>query len=163
MHAALLIAWRRLAMLVLISSLFGCASTGRVDAPNNAVSANANAVSMHAIGLVGTPYRYGGNTPAGGFDCSGLISYVFRESAGMVLPRSTSDIAKLRGVDVATHALRVGDLVLFGQRGSVDHVGIYVGEHRFVHAPSSGGTVRLDSLESGYWQPRLLGGRRPIR
>lgn len=155
--------WRPLAMLLLTSSLLACTSAIRVDLVSSFNLAAANAVSIHAIGLVGTPYRYGGNTPAGGFDCSGLIGYVFRESAGVMLPRSTSDIAKLRKLAVEADALRVGDLVLFGDRGQADHVGIYVGEHRFVHAPSSGGTVRLDSFESGYWKPRLIGGRRPFK
>ncbi len=163
MHLASAIGWRHATVLLLTLSLLACSKNVHVDAPSRSDFAYANAVSIHAIGLVGTPYRYGGNTPAGGFDCSGLIGYVFRESAGMVLPRSTSDIANLRGIDVRADALRVGDLVLFGQRGRIDHVGIYVGEQRFVHAPSSGGTVRLDSLAGSYWKPRLVGGRRPLK
>ncbi|MGQ0802171.1 MAG: C40 family peptidase [Pseudomarimonas sp.] len=154
--------WRLATTLLLVASLVACSSTVRDQASAKDDFRLANAVSMHAIGLVGTQYRYGGNTPDSGFDCSGLIGYVFRESAGMVLPRSTSDMANMRGMKVATNALRVGDLVLFGHHGRVDHVGIYVGEERFVHAPSTGGTVRLDSLASGYWKPLLIGGRRPL-
>jgi cell wall-associated NlpC family hydrolase len=131
-------------------------------APTQARDARANAVSIHAIGLVGTPYRYGGNTPAGGFDCSGLVGFVYRESAGLALPRTTAELARLDASEVDAGDLRVGDLVLFGSRRRVDHIGIYVGERRFVHAPSSGGTVRLDSLESDYWKRRVRGGRRLI-
>ena len=160
LHATLARSWRVAATLLLISGLLACSDAVRDEAAPKGDFRNANAVSMHAIGLVGTQYRYGGNTPAGGFDCSGLINYVFRESAGMVLPRSTADIAKMRSKVVEPDALRVGDLVLFGRRGRVDHVGIYVGEQRFVHAPSTGGTVRLDSVASGYWKPLLLSGRR---
>ncbi len=153
----------RVALLVSIAALAACSSRQHKETPAASVAASANAVTIHAIGLVGTPYRYGGNTPAGGFDCSGLVGYVYRESAGIALPRTTRDLAKLDVQQVTPSALRVGDLVLFGNRRRVDHVGIYVGERRFVHAPSSGGTVRLDSLDAPYWNKRTVGGKRPIR
>jgi cell wall-associated NlpC family hydrolase len=152
---------RATTLLLGVLLLAGCGSGAR-RAPSPAASASATAVTMHAIGLVGTPYRYGGNTPATGFDCSGLVGYVYRESAGILLPRSTREIATADAEDINISELRAGDLVLFGNRG-VDHVGIYVGERRFVHAPSTGGTVRLDSLDGRYWKPRLRGGRRVIR
>lgn len=123
------------------------------------LSAPAKDVLFTALALVGTPYRYGGNTPEGGFDCSGLVGYVYAQGAGLRLPRTTAEIARLRGDEVARHRLRSGDLVLFGDR-RVDHVGIYVGEGRFVHAPSSGGTVRLDHLDGHYWRDRWMGGKR---
>jgi cell wall-associated NlpC family hydrolase len=151
---------RATTLLLGLLLLAGCGSGAR-HALSPSAGATATAVTMHAIGLVGTPYRYGGNTPAAGFDCSGLVGYVYRESAGILLPRSTSGIAATKAVDVDQDGLRAGDLVLFGNRG-VDHVGIYVGERRFVHAPSTGGTVRLDSLDGHYWKPRLRGGRRLI-
>ena len=105
--------------------------------------------AVHAIGLVGTPYSWGGNTIAGGFDCSGLIAFVYRTSAGIKTPRTVSQMAGF-GDLVEREDLRTGDLVLFGG-ASPTHAGIYVGEGRFVHAPSSGGTVRLDRLDSPYW------------
>jgi cell wall-associated NlpC family hydrolase len=120
----------------------------------------ANEVLFLAISLVGTPYRYGGNTPDAGFDCSGLIGYVFREAAALRLPRTTGELKALRGSDIARRALRSGDLVFFGSRGRVNHAGIYVGEGRFVHAPSSGGTVRLDALDGHYWRDHFLAGKR---
>lgn len=153
----------RLALVAILMALLGCGGGNSRRSSSALDLAAANGVSMHAIGLVGTPYRYGGNTPASGFDCSGLIGYVYREAAGISLPRSTRDIAAMAAPNVAAEELRVGDLILFGSKHQVEHAGIYVGERRFVHAPSAGGTVRLDSLDSEHWKRRLLGGRRPIR
>ncbi len=156
--------WPRRALMVgLLCALAACGGGAGKRPPSATTLAAANAVAIHAIGLVGTPYRYGGNTPAGGFDCSGLVGFVFRESAGVVLPRSTAGIADLRLDPVNPARLRAGDLLLFGQGGRVDHIGIYVGERRFVHAPSTGGTVRLDNLDSRYWQQRWIATRRPLR
>lgn len=152
--------WLLPALLALL--LAACAGGGGRKAADPAAAARANAVTIHAIGLVGTPYRYGGNTPASGFDCSGLVGYVFREAAGMALPRTTRAIAAVEAPTVDADALRAGDLVLFGSRRQIDHIGIYVGERRFVHAPSTGGTVRLDSLDTRHWSQRLRGGRRLI-
>lgn len=129
-----------------------------VVAPANPVAANA--VTIRAIGLVGTPYRYGGNTPEGGFDCSGLVNYVYNDMADKRLPRTTRDLFAWQGPRIAPERLAAGDLVFFGSRGSVTHVGIYVGEGRFVHAPSSGGTVRLDHLDGHYWRDHYSGSRR---
>ncbi len=120
----------------------------------------ANDVTVMAIGLVGTPYRYGGNTPASGFDCSGLIGYVYKQRAGVVAPRSTAGLIDW-GTRIPAPSLRTGDLVVFAQNGRATHAGIYVGEGRFVHAPSTGGTVRLDSLQSAYWAKQQVSYRRP--
>ena len=122
--------------------------------------AKANAVLMRAISLVGTPYRYGGNTPEGGFDCSGLVNYVYRDMLDMRLPRTSRDLAAMEGPRIAPDRLSGGDLVFFGSGGTVSHVGIYVGEGRFVHAPNSGGTVRLDRLDGSWWRDHYRGARR---
>jgi len=122
--------------------------------------AKANAVLMRAISLVGTPYRYGGNTPEGGFDCSGLVNYVFRDMLDLRLPRTSRELAASQGPPIATDRLAGGDLVFFGSGGQVSHVGIYVGEGRFVHAPNSGGTVRLDRLDGAWWREHYTGARR---
>ncbi len=148
--------------------LVGCAGTTERAAPGRTpqrpvpttAAQQANDVLMRAIGLVGTPYRYGGNTPHGGFDCSGLVGFVFRDAAGLALPRTTAEIARMATRRLDRDDLRAGDLVLFGHDGRVDHIGIYVGDQRFVHAPSTGGTVRLDPLDAPYWRPRFAGGRR---
>src|SRR4249919_2553530 len=130
----------------------------RASAP--ADPAAANAVLMRAISLVGTPYRYGGNTPAGGFDCSGLVNYVYRDMLDLRLPRSSRDLAGWQGPRIDPRRLTAADLVFFGSGGQVSHVGIYVGEGRFVHAPSTGGTVRLDYLDGPYWRDHYSGAKR---
>ena len=122
--------------------------------------AKANAVLMRAISLVGTPYRYGGNTPEGGFDCSGLVNYVYRDMLDLRLPRTSRELASMEGPRIAPDRLSGGDLVFFGNGGAVSHVGIYVGEGRFVHAPNSGGTVRLDRLDGSWWRDNYRGARR---
>jgi len=123
----------------------------------------ANAVLMRAISLVGTPYRYGGNTPESGFDCSGLVNYVYRDMLDLRLPRTSRELAVVQGPRIAPERLAAADLVFFGKGGSVSHVGIYVGEGRFVHAPSTGGTVRLDRLDGPYWRDHYTGARRVLQ
>ena len=125
--------------------------------------AAANAVLMRAISLVGTPYRYGGNSPDGGFDCSGLVNYVYSDMLDLRLPRSSRDLADFQGPKIAPQSLTAADLVFFGSAGAVSHVGIYVGEGRFVHAPSTGGTVRLDRLDGPYWRDHYSGAKRVLR
>ncbi len=120
----------------------------------------ANDVTLYAISLVGTPYRWGGNTPASGFDCSGLIAHVYQTRADVLPPRTVASLVGW-GQAVAADAVRTGDLVVFAPRGAATHAGIYVGEGRFVHAPSSGGTVRLDRLASAYWSRQPTAFRRP--
>lgn len=133
---------------------------GRADARD----ARSNEVLMRAIGLVGTPYRYGGNTPQSGFDCSGLVDFVFLDAAGLSLPRSTRELIAMDAPKVRPADLRPGDLLFFNPGGgATSHIGIYVGEGRFVHAPSSGGTVRLDVLDERYWQRYYQGARRVLR
>jgi cell wall-associated NlpC family hydrolase len=123
--------------------------------------AAANDVLFQAISLVGTPYRYGGNSPETGFDCSGLIGYVFLHSAGLKLPRSTAELIDLNAPQVEQSRLIPGDLVYFNTLGGrVSHIGIYVGERRFVHAPSSGGFVRMDNLDTPYWQKHYVEAKR---
>ena len=123
---------------------------------------SANAVLFRAIALVGTPYRYGGNTPQGGFDCSGLVGYVFRDAAGVELPRNSAAISELGARKLAVDSLQSGDLVFFAEHRSVSHVGIYVGERRFVHAPNSGGTVRLDAIDGAWWREHFVYGKRVL-
>ena len=138
-------------------------ATHRSPMPAAEHTAAANAVLFRALALVGTPYRFGGNTPEGGFDCSGLVGYVFRDAAGIALPRTSADIGAMTLPRVAEGALRGGDLVLFASGRRVHHVGIYVGQRRFVHAPNSGGTVRLDSLDDHGWRETFSHGQRVIR
>jgi len=122
----------------------------------------ANAVLFRAIALVGTPYHWGGNTPESGFDCSGLVGYVYRDAAGVGLPRTASDLSELGDRKLAIDSLQSGDLVFFEEGRHVGHVGIFVGERRFVHAPNSGGTVRLDSLDGAWWREHFVYGKRVL-
>jgi cell wall-associated NlpC family hydrolase len=120
----------------------------------------AHDIAIHALGLVGTPYRYGGNTPDSGFDCSGLIGYVYRNQVGTPPPRTVAQL-NTWGTPIDSSELRTGDLVVFGTGRQPSHAGIYVGEGRFVHAPSTGGTVRLDHLQSRHWARQNAAFRRP--
>ena len=113
-----------------------------------------------ALTLLGTPYRWGGNSPDSGFDCSGLVRYVFRSALGIELPRVSREMANTGTPITDRAALAAGDLVFFGRKGKVDHVGIYLGDGRFVHAPRTGRDVTVSSLETGYWAGKFLSARR---
>ena len=166
--------WRRVSWLALMLGAglqAGCAGNGSERSEGrsgygepSASSAISNEVLMRAISLVGTPYRYGGNSPEGGFDCSGLVDYVFLDAAGLRLPRSTRELIELDAPEVRRDRLQPGDLVFFNPGGgNASHIGIYVGEDRFVHAPSAGGTVRLDTLQIEYWKQAYKGAKRVLR
>jgi cell wall-associated NlpC family hydrolase len=154
---------RRSTILCTCLLLAACSSTPPPPAgtarPSLSSAEQSRDAAIHAMGLVGTPYLYGGNTVDGGFDCSGLIGFVYRESAGLAMPRTVAQLAEV-GTPVARNNLRTGDLVVFGGSRPT-HAGIYVGENRFVHAPSTGGEVRLDRLDGPYWSRQRLDVRRP--
>jgi len=154
---------RVLPCLALTTTLLiaGCGSAPPARGPvYRSLSAEQSSdIAIHAMGLVGTPYRYGGNTPESGFDCSGLIGYVVKRRAGVAPPRTVAQLSGF-GQPVDADDLRTGDLVIFGS-GRPFHAGIYVGDGRFVHAPSTGGTVRLDRLDGPYWSRQATAFRRP--
>lgn len=166
----------RLALLAFtLALLAACASTPhRRDTTPSALAhepargpegeiAAANDVLFRAMALVGTPYRYGGNTPASGFDCSGLVDYIYREATGLALPRTSGEMAAMDVRKVKRmNQLVSGDLVFFDIGGRISHVGVYVGKGRFVHAPDSGGTVRLDTIDAPYWIGHFAFGRRVL-
>lgn len=125
-------------------------------------AALADSAQPHAVATawLGTRYRYGGATPESGFDCSGLVAHVFERARGITLPRDAAGQSKV-GVPVKKAALAPGDLVFYNTRNRpYSHVGIYLGEGRFIHAPRPGQRVRIESIEASYWRARFNGARR---
>ena len=122
----------------------------------------ASDLVVSAMDFLGVRYRRGGNSAEQGFDCSGFTRYVFEHSVGLVLPRRADQQAKLADLQVVKKdELRPGDLVFFNtMRRAFSHVGIYVGEGKFIHAPRSGSEVRVDDLRNAYWLKRFNGARR---
>jgi len=126
--------------------------------PPAVADAVANRAADGALAMLGKPYRRRGNTPAG-FDCSGLVQYSYAK-VGVTLPRETQ-AQRLEGRPISASDLRRGDLVFFDQEGKKSsHVGIYIGQGCFVHAPSTGGRVRTDGLEAAYWRSHFVEARR---
>jgi hypothetical protein len=122
----------------------------------------AEELSSFALELIGIRYKWGGNTPATGLDCSGLVRYVFQKVTGVMLPRTAKDMSRL-GEHVAVPDLQPGDLVFFDTRHfAFSHVGIYLGDNRFVHAPRRGREVEVATLDSSFWQKRFNGARRMV-
>jgi len=142
-------------------STFGTkSSASKVAQFKQDTSVGTEDISIAAVGLVDVPYRFGGNTPRGGFDCSGLIVYVYNKAAGIKLPR-TIQLMSAQGKSIDGQSPAPGDLVFFNTTGEkYSHAGIYVGQGRFVHAPSAGGTVRLDYITSPYWAAKFTEARR---
>ena len=119
-------------------------------------------IVVRALTLIDTPYRYGGSTPASGFDCSGLVRYVFQSVGAPMLPRRSEDIGKL-GEPITRSQLEPGDLVFFNTLSrAYSHVAIYIGDGRFLHAPARGGRVRIEGMDDRYWRARFDGARRFI-
>ena len=142
-----------------INRLVGNHAVATPAAAEAATGSRVQNVLKRALALLGTPYRWGGTT-TDGFDCSGLVGYVFRTTLGIELPRVSRDMAR-SGEVVDRASLSPGDLVFFGRRkGRVDHVGIYLGEGRFVHAPRTGRDVTVSTLDGGYWGSKFLEARR---
>jgi cell wall-associated NlpC family hydrolase len=122
----------------------------------------AQGLTSAALDLIGIRYKWGGDSPATGLDCSGLVRYVFQQVTGVTLPRTAKDMSRL-GEQVDVSELQPGDLVFFNtRRFAFSHVGIYLGENRFVHAPRRGREVEVATFDSGFWQKRFNGARRMV-
>ncbi|WP_415035543.1 C40 family peptidase [Azonexus sp.] len=116
-------------------------------------------VALYALTLIDTGYRFGGKNPQAGLDCSGMVSYVFGQAAGLKVSGSAADIAR-RGRPVGRHELRAGDLVFFNTLNRpFSHVGIYIGDNRFIHAPSTNGAVRVEQMDNRYFAQRYEAAR----
>jgi cell wall-associated NlpC family hydrolase len=148
----------RLLGLLATALLAGCASAPPADLSHGTSGRRADVV-MLALGLVDTGYRFGGRNPQAGLDCSGMVAYVFDHAMGLRLSGSAADIAR-QGHGVDRHRLQPADLVFFNTLDRPhSHVGIYIGDGRFVHAPSTDGRVRIDSLDRGWFASRFEEGR----
>ncbi|HSH73905.1 MAG TPA: C40 family peptidase [Methylophilaceae bacterium] len=123
-------------------------------------SSTAQEVLINALSLTGIKYKYGGNSPETGFDCSGFVRYVFRQATDLTLPHGARAISQL-GQSVALSDLQPGDLVFFNTlKSTFSHVGIYLGNNRFIHSPSSGGGINVVNMNDKYWAERFNGARR---
>ncbi len=151
---------RRLVAVLVVASLLGCASQPPQESVKNTGRSYGNADQAAAVAMqqVGVPYRYGGSTPQG-FDCSGLIYYAYSR-AGKNVPRTTGSLWS--GIQpVANNSLQVGDVLFFRIEGKMSHVGMYIGDNQFVHAPSSGKFVTVGSLQSDFYRKAFLRAGRP--
>ncbi|MEO8487298.1 MAG: C40 family peptidase [Betaproteobacteria bacterium] len=119
-------------------------------------------LAIFALGLIGVDYRYGGESPEAGLDCSGLVRHVFQQVTGVTLPRTSKELARI-GAPVARTDLKAGDLVFFNtRRFAFSHVGIYLGDDRFIHAPATGREVEIAELGNSYWRQHFNGARRLV-
>lgn len=121
---------------------------------------HASDLTLKAMDMLGIRYKRGGTTPENGLDCSGFVRYVFMDALGAELPRTSREISKV-GDPVKTKDLQPGDLVFYNTlRRGFSHVGIYLGDNKFIHSPSAGGQVRVESMDIAYWKKRFNGARR---
>jgi cell wall-associated NlpC family hydrolase len=121
---------------------------------------NVQEIIVNALSLTGIKYQYGGNSPETGFDCSGFVRYVFREAASIALPHNARAISQV-GRMISAEELQPGDLVFYNtMKSAFSHVGIYLGNNRFIHAPSSGGGIHVVNMDTDYWASRFDGARR---
>lgn len=149
---------QRLSLSLFILLLTACATTSRPPEPG--ADARINEVALYAMSLADTPYRYGGNSSVNGFDCSGFVQHVYLNTLGLKLPRTSAEMSGV-GKVLDDGELHPGDLVFFNTRQrAFSHVGIYLGDNRFVHAPSSGGSIRVENMQMDYWRKRFNGARR---
>ncbi|TWI58398.1 cell wall-associated NlpC family hydrolase [Pseudomonas duriflava] len=140
----------------------GVKSQTRFNRQHAAVKESTKVVNR-AINVLGTPYRWGGTTPKKGFDCSGLVNYAYRDVKNLDLPRTSRELARVKGLKVERKNLKPGDLVFFKINGrGIDHVAIYLGHDRFIHAPRRGENVRIDHLSKPYWQKRFASAKRVL-
>ncbi|HET9337600.1 MAG TPA: C40 family peptidase [Casimicrobiaceae bacterium] len=122
----------------------------------------AQDLAIYALGMIGVDYRWGGESPDSGLDCSGLVRHVFQTVTGVTLPRTSKELSRI-GAPIQRGDLKPGDLVFFDtRRFAFSHVGIYLGDDRFIHAPSRGSEVEIAELSNGYWRKHFNGARRLV-
>jgi cell wall-associated NlpC family hydrolase len=161
MHRNHPLKWAALPFLAIL--LVSCSSLPTPSSNQHTASApsrdKGREVVMFAMALMDSDYHFGGSNPESGFDCSGMVSYIFQRAIGLKLPHSAAQMAK-QGREVSLSKLSPGDLVFFNTRGwPFSHVGIYVGDSRFIHAPGQDGKIKISNLKSVYYQKRLEAAR----
>jgi len=149
--------FRAFSLAITVLAISACASTPAATSSSTAASKGQRAATI-ALDQVGVPYLYGGSTPQG-FDCSGLVQFSYSR-AGVAVPRTTGQLWSASRT-VGAEDLRAGDLLFFSIEGKMSHVAMYLGERQFVHAPQSGRTVSVGSLESPYYRSALIRAGRP--
>jgi cell wall-associated NlpC family hydrolase len=157
-------------LLLLLALAAPLAQASLEDAPAPDTDASSALMShddmvVVALSLIGTPYRFGGASPEAGFDCSGLVKYILGLSSPITLPRNSDEMFRMgSGRSIELSELKAGDLLFFrvGGKKRINHVAVYIGEDRFVHAPSTGGFVRVDKLDSKYWMRWFTGAKRVL-
>lgn len=151
-------------ILALAASLLAACSNFPSSISNHTDTASSktqqgNEVVMFAMTLMGNGYKFGGTNPESGLDCSGMVSYIYQQALGLKLPHNAAQIAQA-GKKISLSELSPGDLVFFNTTGkSFSHVGIYIGDDRFIHAPSQDGAIKISSLKSGYFEKKLEAAR----
>jgi cell wall-associated NlpC family hydrolase len=132
----------------------------RLDSVRQNMSSAATELVVNAMGFLGVPYRFGGNTVDTGFDCSGFVRSIYEQSFGLLLPRRAAEQARAT-TEISREELKPGDLVFFNtMRSAFSHVGIYIGDNKFIHSPRTGERVRVDDMRQSYWTARFNGARR---
>lgn len=150
---------QKFTIFLLLIFVAACQSAGSNHASFQSNS-DMDELTEYALSLTGTPYKYGGNSPQSGFDCSGFVGHVFKRKMGKSLPRSSSEISRV-GTAQKQEMLKPGDLVFYNTLNkSYSHVGIYLGDRQFIHSPSSGKVVSIVNMDEPYWRKRYNGARR---
>lgn len=156
---------RTLILALLLACFCGISQADETSSPEGSgflekAGSAAQDILTSALSLSGTPYKFGGNSPNTGFDCSGFVRYVFSQAANLTLPHGARAISQL-GKSIPLEQLQPGDLVFFNTlKQAFSHVGIYIGDGRFIHAPSTGGGVHIVDMNDDYWAKRFNGARR---
>lgn len=164
MKTIFIVLLKRSLLSLCVFATVSCASTFEdTESASRGEAGGSPEIALQAVSLIGVPYKYGGDEPESGLDCSGLVRYLFRETLRTELPRSAAQMSEL-GQHVDTHELKPGDLVFYNTlKRAFSHVGVYLGEGKFIHAPSSGGYVRIENMKVSYWEKRFNGARRLVQ
>lgn len=161
------IMFKSLCYLFIASLAFALSSASASLQPHTSFSASLKEVSINDVidrahELLGTPYKWGGTSADQGFDCSSFLVYLFKTEANIQIPRTTAAMHRSTAATIKRTALKPGDAVFFkgNGRGQISHVGLYIGEGKFIHSPRTGKSIRIDSLSNTYWNKHYTTAKR---